>query len=941
MQWMSNLKISTRLITAFMLMAAVIAVVGYIGLNNAAEIGKSSVKIYEVNLRPIALLVEVTEGFHRSRVYVRDAFLTNDPKDFDIIKEKMHAIALKSDKINQEYMTLFFNDEERKTFEEYKQNLMEYRKIRVEIVDLVKAGKREEALVLLKGTGAQIAQKVDEAIAKLVEIDSTAAKAANEQSQVQIANARVQMFGFIAAGFILAVGFGILMTRMISRPLQKMEESARSIANGDFSTLLASDAKDEIGMLTNSLGQVVQILNRFVSEQEKMANQHHNGGIISYRMPAEQFKGKYAEMVTGINDLVQAHIAVKMRVVDVISQYAIGNFAVDMDRLPGEKAKITQSIDDVKANLQALNAEVLMLAEAAQKGNLSVRGDASKFQYTFREIVSGLNKTLDAIVVPLTMAATTIEGISKGNIPARITDNYHGDFNAVKNNLNMFIDTLNAFVAAQEEMARQHHEFGMISYQIPTTQFSGKYAQMAEGMNDLVQAHIAVKMRVVDVISQYAIGNFTVDMDRLPGEKAKITQSIDDVKASLQALHSEITTLIRAAQQGNLKQRGDATKFQYTFREMVEGFNTTLDVMLEPMNEAVVVLQKMAEGNFATIMHGEYKGDSLTLKLALNETIQSVSQTLGQIMTVVHQVSIGAQQVATASNGLAQGAQNQAAALEQSSTAMLEISAQTKSNAVGAEQANLLAKESRHTAELGTVEMERLTTAMNAISDGSRSISKIIKVIDEIAFQTNLLALNAAVEAARAGRHGMGFAVVAEEVRNLAARSASAAKETAELIEGSIEKVQNGSVLVVKTAEILHQISENSVAVTQTIAEIATASKEQAFGVDQVNIGLNQISNGTQQGMANTETSAAAAEELSAQARELHALVNRFQLHTEYTKNSTNTTTHSAAPLQRVESQEYGARNGGGRRDSNGTATTNGASKGQGFEVNSPEFSRY
>ncbi|TAE31409.1 MAG: DUF3365 domain-containing protein [Candidatus Kapaibacterium sp.] len=471
--------------------------------------------------------------------------------------------------------------------------------------------------------------------------------------------------------------------------------------------------------------------------------------------------------------------------------------------------------------------------------------------------------------------------VADGDFTMNLDSDSSDEVGVLSNSFKKVVTTLEQLTQEQREMARQH-DAGMISYTIPAEKFKGKYAEMATGINTLVQAHIAVKMRVVDVISQYAIGDFSADMDRLPGEKAKITASIDNVKASLKSVNDEVLMLVNAARQGNLKQRGDATKFQYTFREMVEGFNATLDAILVPIDESVSVLQRLAEGDFRASMTGDYKGDSLALKTALNETVSSVSQTLSQIMAIVSQVSIGAQQVAAASNELAQGAQNQAAALEEVSSSMTQIGAQARTNAEGAEQANVLVKESRHTSELGTVEMERLTNAMSAISDGSRDISKIIKVIDEIAFQTNLLALNAAVEAARAGRHGMGFAVVAEEVRNLAARSATAAKQTAELIEGSIEKVQNGSVLVGKTGEVLHQISNSAIQVTQTVAEIVAASKEQAIGVSQVNIGLGQIDRVTQQNSASTETSAAAAEELSAQARELHKLVTRFQLRQEH-----------------------------------------------------------
>jgi methyl-accepting chemotaxis protein len=335
--------------------------------------------------------------------------------------------------------------------------------------------------------------------------------------------------------------------------------------------------------------------------------------------------------------------------------------------------------------------------------------------------------------------------------------------------------------------------------------------------------------------------NVSIDNDR-KDEIGSLATSFNQMVTTLsgfKAVSDEIFMISQEAVKGNLSQRGDVAKFQNLFREIIEGINKTLDAVILPINEAVEVLQRMAEGdlstkmtgryqgdhailkdalnttvdlmpfkesiailqelargNFSVMMQGNYKGDSLALKVALNETIGSVSQTLARMMSGVAQVSIGAKQIAEASNGLAQGAQHQAAALEEISSSMVEIGAQAKTNAVGAEEANGLVRESRRTSDRGTSEMERLTTAMNAISDSSRNISKIIKVIDEIAFQTNLLALNAAVEAARAGRHGLGFAVVAEEVRNLAARSAEAAKETAELIEGAIEKVQNGSGLV-------------------------------------------------------------------------------------------------------------------------------------------------
>jgi methyl-accepting chemotaxis protein len=669
----------------------------------------------------------------------------------------------------------------------------------------------------------------------------------------------------------------LVVARLIRTPIRAIELAAQRAAMGDFSHAASLTAgSDELGSLTKSFQTVIKNVELFHNELKEMTRQH-SAGMISYVMPAEKFSGEFATIVRGVNNLVNAHIAVKMRVVDVITQYAVGNFTVDMDRLPGEKAKITKSIDDVKASLQGLSKEMQTLVESASQGNLSKRGDASKFQYTFADMVRSMNAMLDAIVQPTTLAASHIDSISRGVIPAPITQPFNGDFNALKTNINTLIETLNAFSAAQVEMARQH-DAGMISYIMPTEKFSGEFATMVRGVNNLVNAHIAVKMRVVDVITQYAVGNFTVDMDRLPGEKAKITKSIDDVKANLKAINDEILMLAQAAVDGRLSVRGDTGKFQHTFREMVDGINRTLDAAVNPTREGVETLRSMAEGDLTRMMLGNYNGDHAALKNAVNSTLNSINTALGQVVATAEQVLQGSRQVSSASQSLSQGATEQAASLEEISSSMQEIASQTKLNAENANQANQLAAYSRSAADRGNDDMKLLIEAMNEINESSKNISRIIKVIDEIAFQTNLLALNAAVEAARAGRHGKGFAVVAEEVRNLAARSAKAAKETADMIEGAVRKAENGASLAQRTGEGLKEIVTGSTKVTDIVAEIAAASTEQAQGIAQINIGLGQIDKVTQQNTASAEECAAAAEELSGQVTNLNGMLTRFQL---------------------------------------------------------------
>ncbi|MNJ49161.1 Methyl-accepting chemotaxis protein IV [compost metagenome] len=256
----------------------------------------------------------------------------------------------------------------------------------------------------------------------------------------------------------------------------------------------------------------------------------------------------------------------------------------------------------------------------------------------------------------------------------------------------------------------------------------------------------------------------------------------------------------------------------------------------------------------------------------------NINEVMLNISASADQVASGSTQVSETGMVLSQGATEQASTIEELTASLEEISSQTTLNAENAETANKLATDARKDAVIGNDQMKEMLNAMHEINDSSNNISKIIKVIDEIAFQTNILALNAAVEAARAGQHGKGFAVVAEEVRNLAARSANAAKETTDMIEGSMRKVEDGTKIANETANALNQIVEVVTEVTDLVSQIARASHEQAIGISQITEGVTQVSQVTQTNSATSEESAAASEELSSQAEMLKEQVQRFNL---------------------------------------------------------------
>ncbi len=315
--------------------------------------------------------------------------------------------------------------------------------------------------------------------------------------------------------------------------------------------------------------------------------------------------------------------------------------------------------------------------------------------------------------------------------------------------------------------------------------------------------------------------------------------------------------------------------------QMVNALNTLMLSLSSSFSEINTIMEAVNNSDGSTRITGLYSGDLNRLKSSINGSINKLSSVMKQVMESSSYVSVSAKEIAKSSQMLASGTTEQAANLEEIGSSVDELKNQSVTNNTKASQASQLMRQTMEIAERGSDQMNSMLSSMDKIDSSSADISRIIKVIDEIAFQTNLLALNAAVEAARAGKYGKGFAVVAEEVRNLAARSAEAAKNTTELIENSVSEVKSGVGNAEKTADALKDMNESIKRVDDLVKEIAISSEEQRLSVEQVNQSLEQVNVVIQQNSSISEETASATEELNGQAIQLQNLVKRFKIEQE------------------------------------------------------------
>ncbi|MGD0231970.1 MAG: methyl-accepting chemotaxis protein [Syntrophorhabdales bacterium] len=643
---------------------------------------------------------------------------------------------------------------------------------------------------------------------------------------------------------------------------------------------------------------------RVLLDEIKKMYEAHKTGDVDYTIPTDKFDGAHKEIAVATNDVVRAHVGTMLKITDTIGSYAEGDFSHVLDKLPGKQFIINEKIGLLRRNLLNLATDANILSKAAVDGKLDTRADAAKHQGDFRAIVEGVNDTLDALAGPLNVTSGYLEKISKGEIPSKITDTYHGDFNEIKNNLNQCIDGLSGLVEANEVLQKM----AVNDY---TRKVMGDYVGIFGEVGTAINHVVDRISHVVDTVNDIAKG----DLHDLPeyraignglgrrSENDRLAPSLIRMMEAIQGLISDVNMLSKAAVDGKLDTRADAAKHQGDFRAIVEGVNDTLDAVIGPLTIAAEYVEKISKGDIPPVIEDTYHGDFNAIKDNINVLIDAMNEiaktakeiaegnlmigikerssrdelmrALGtmaeklttvvtEVRTAAENVGTGSRQLSSTSQELSQGATEQAASAEEVSSSMEQMVSNIKQNADNAQQTEKIALKAAQDAKEGGKAVLETVSAM-------KEIATKISIIEEIARQTNLLALNAAIEAARAGEHGKGFAVVASEVRKLAERSQIAAAEINRLSATSVDVAE-------KAGEMLARIVPDIQRTAELVSEINASSNEQNSGAEQINKAVQQLDQVIQQNASATEEMASTSEELSSQAEQLQDTIAFFKI---------------------------------------------------------------
>ena len=765
------------------------------------------------------------------------------------------------------------------------------------------------------------------------------------------------------------------MLDAILLPIGEGNRILAQISNGRIDELIAQTYKGDHEKMKQAVNNVAAALQDMTKDVSMLVKAMLEGKLAA-RADAAKHQGDFRKVIEGFNltlDNVIKPLNVSAEYMDRISKGDIPPKITDT--YTGDFNEVKNNLNVCIDAISRLVADGVGLTQNMLEGKLAARADAAKHQGDFKKVIEGFNLTLDNVIKPLNMSAEYMDRISKGDIPPKITDTYNGDFNEVKNNLNVCIDAISRLVADGVGLTQNMLE-GKLAARADAAKHQGDFRKVIEGFNLTLDAiltpvgesnrilalirggslrerveiackgdHEKMKQAVNGVhdwlqgliayITKIANGDMTASIAKA-SDQDQVHEWLVLLKNNINALVADAGLLVKAAVEGKLATRADASKHQGDYRKIVEGVNQTLDAVIGPLNVAAGYVDKISKGAIPVKISDQYNGDFNAIKNNLNNCIDNINALVADAAMLAKAAAdgrVGTRGDATKHQGdfrkIVEGvnqtleaiveplkvtAQN-ATTLASSSEELTAVSQQMAGNAEEtATQANVVSAASEQVSknvasvasaseemqasirEIAKNANESARVAKNAVSvahstnetvkklgESSQEIGNVIKVITSIAQQTNLLALNATIEAARAGEAGKGFAVVANEVKELAKQTAKATEEISQKIEaiqgdtkGSVKAIEEIGTIINQINDISNSIASAVEEQTVTTNEIGRSVTEAAKGVGDIakNIGgVAVAAKNTTQGANDTQK---ASQELSQMAARLQTVTSKF-----------------------------------------------------------------
>jgi len=710
---------------------------------------------------------------------------------------------------------------------------------------------------------------------------------------------------------LIISGFNTTLDSVIG-PLNVAAEYVDRIAKGEIPPEITDPYYGDFNEIKNNLNTCISAVNLLVEDANKLTDAAVRGELSTRADPARH-SGDFRKIVEGVNNTLDAVIGPLNVAAEYVDKIAKGDIPEPItDPYYGDFNEIKNNLNICIKAVNLLVEDAKGLTDAAVKGELSTRADPTRHSGDFRRIVEGVNTTLDAVIGPLNVAAEYVDRISKGEIPAPITDPYYGDFNEIKNNLNTCISAVNLLIEDANRLTEAAVR-GELSTRADPFRHQGDFRKIVQGVNNTLDAVIGPLNVAAEYVDRIAKGDIPEEIsDNYYGDFNEIKNNLNTCIRAINLMIDDSKMLTQAAIKGALGTRADSARHTGDFRTIVQGVNATLDAVVEPVHEAMRVSKDFAEGNFTARVNEalHVQGDFIDFKNALNK----IGIELSRMMTMINEelfesvnvLSAASSEILSVTAELSSGTAQTATSVNETSATIEEV---RKTTEMTNEKAKNVAEKAMTVSEVALTgqhsveeilsgmthiqqQMESIAGSVVKLSEQSQAIGEIIATVTDIAEQSNLLAVNASIEAAKAGEYGRGFGVVAQEIKNLAEQSKLATTHIRTIltdiqrgISSTVISTEQGTKTVATGLRLSNEARDAIEILSQSIAEaakssvqITASSQEQVVGMDQISSAMESIRMAAQNNLEVTRQVEKTAKDLHNLGIALKQITERFNL---------------------------------------------------------------